>query len=421
MRKILSFWLILILAVYALYGQDINDDFLDACRFFELESMQDLLDRGADINARGKHGETGLMIACRLGRQTQVIQWLLSKGADTELKDHKGNMALTDAFNADHLDLVELLLGHGADINATDDKGWTMLIKASRDNDLNMVQSLVKRGIDVNIQDNDGRTALTDAKGNGIRIPRVPSMEILKYLLQNGANPGIPDNDGRTPMHEASYDEWDRIKLLAEYGADVNTLDRYTPLMDALRAKNIEMVKFLLGKGADVSIKCRGRTPWEQSFFSSNKDLPNWVLSKIKDINHRNEKGQTPLIFACTGRGRYKNIKFILEMGADVNAQTADQTTALMEAINACGQYDIVMLLLEYGADINIQTKEGCSALMLAAKGNKEHIIEPLIHEGADLHAVNNNGENALEIAKKHQYKNIVKIIQEAMYSKSQE
>lgn len=55
----------------------------------QLNGMQLLIDRGADINARNKQGLTPMHIAVSR-RQLKIIEMLVSKGADTNIKDERG-------------------------------------------------------------------------------------------------------------------------------------------------------------------------------------------------------------------------------------------------------------------------------------------------------------------------------------------
>lgn len=56
------------------------------------KSMQVLLDAGADVNGTNGYGETALMCAVKAGRRDNV-KWLLSKGADVNMRDIKGKKA----------------------------------------------------------------------------------------------------------------------------------------------------------------------------------------------------------------------------------------------------------------------------------------------------------------------------------------
>lgn len=63
----------------------------------DMEKVQTLIRRGADVDARGHWGRTPLHVAARYGR----------------------------------IDIVRLLIAHGADINATDRRGATPLSEAA--------------------------------------------------------------------------------------------------------------------------------------------------------------------------------------------------------------------------------------------------------------------------------------------------
>ena len=71
-------------------------------------------------------------------------------------------------------------------------------------------------------------------------------------------------------------------KKIIEYGADVNErFNDMTPLMYAARYNNVEMIKILLGKGADVSIKdSKGNTALKYAEVSN----ANQALEFLKSI-----------------------------------------------------------------------------------------------------------------------------------------
>ena len=65
----------------------------DALSNGELEMVLKQLNTGIDINTRGNLGETPLITAARLGHK-QIVNYLLQKGADPEIKDFDGITAL---------------------------------------------------------------------------------------------------------------------------------------------------------------------------------------------------------------------------------------------------------------------------------------------------------------------------------------
>lgn len=74
--------------------------------------VQELLDKGADINSIGRLHMSALMYAAQFGR-TNVVKYLLAKGADVNLKVN-GETALIIAKKNKHPDIVKLLQQAGA-------------------------------------------------------------------------------------------------------------------------------------------------------------------------------------------------------------------------------------------------------------------------------------------------------------------
>jgi ankyrin repeat protein len=82
-------------------------------RFFQDGAvLRLLLERGADINARKKDGQTPLHWASMQGA-LEVVRLLLEHGARVEAKDNKGKTALQVAADRGHDEVVELLREHG--------------------------------------------------------------------------------------------------------------------------------------------------------------------------------------------------------------------------------------------------------------------------------------------------------------------
>jgi ankyrin repeat protein len=78
--------------------------------------VQQLLDKGVDVNAKDSNGETALMEAAGNGH-TEVVKQLLAKGADVNAKSSYGYTALLYAADKGHTECVGLLLDGGANIN----------------------------------------------------------------------------------------------------------------------------------------------------------------------------------------------------------------------------------------------------------------------------------------------------------------
>ena len=80
-----------------------------------LGGVQLLIERGADVNAKGSGGHTPLMLAAAADPPSKaVVELLLSRGADPNLSDNEGNTALDWAVLQGESDITALLRQRGA-------------------------------------------------------------------------------------------------------------------------------------------------------------------------------------------------------------------------------------------------------------------------------------------------------------------
>lgn len=105
------------------------------------------------LNTRDPNtGETALHIVVKRHDQTWLT-YLLSLGAQTELKDRNGNTALMTAAQLSDSDSARVLLQYGAKVNTTNTGGETPLIIAVQRRDLASIRTLIQNGADPKIAD----------------------------------------------------------------------------------------------------------------------------------------------------------------------------------------------------------------------------------------------------------------------------
>ena len=175
-----------------------NDWFyVEFWRSAEVKDVRALLERGADIKARGgtiygSNDWTPLHFAAGLNDNPEVISFLLDRGADIEAKDDNGDTPLfSAAFFNDNLEVVSVLLDRGADINAKNKYGRTPLHSAAGNYDNpEVVALLLDRGAGVNSRDERGETPLHYATLQN-------DLEVVVVLLDRGADIGAKDHFGR--------------------------------------------------------------------------------------------------------------------------------------------------------------------------------------------------------------------------------
>lgn len=109
-----------------------------------------LIDHGANVNARGRGGETVLMSTMSLSSDwanAKQAAILLGYHVDTDLRDSCGRTVLDRAAMIGNAEMVRLLINHGARVDG-DSAGWTPLYLAVHDGHIVVVQLLLEAGAD---------------------------------------------------------------------------------------------------------------------------------------------------------------------------------------------------------------------------------------------------------------------------------
>ena len=239
------------------------------------------------------------------------------------------DLRLVDAVAERNGTVARTLLKGGVDVNAARADGATALLWAAHWDDGETLELLLRAGAKVNAADDHGVTPLSRACENA-------SVSTVTRLLKAGANPNLAQTNGLTPlMIAARTGNLQVVNALVVGGAEVNAATaktRETALMWAIAERHVEIVRTLVGKGADVH-------PQPQQAFS-------------------------PLM-AAARQGDVETAKILVGAGARVNDTSADGTHPLPYAILS-GKASFARFLLEVGADPN-GAIDGVTALHAAA------------------------------------------------------
>jgi ankyrin repeat protein len=216
----------------------VNDLFLErrlyrAARYGDTIELQYLIDSAMDLNGRDCFGRAAIHLAVQFGREANAeastIELLLAKGAEVNAKDKQGNTPLHLAVDTQQDDIVELLLKNGAEVDSINFQGNTPLhLAMTKKQEGKILQILFDHGArDILINDDFMYGLLVNAiQGH--------QYENLKMLLANGVNVNAKDRNGMTALHLACMIKADPtiIKLLVMEGAKINIEDNIaaTPL-----------------------------------------------------------------------------------------------------------------------------------------------------------------------------------------------
>lgn len=120
------------------------------------------------LNQTAPDGFSPLCLAAYFA-QFEVAQWLAEQGADVnQAATNPSKVApIHAAVAANHLGLVELLINKGADVNLRQTRGVTALQSAAHRGNLDIVKVLVAAGANTQAEMDSGETALDFAQKDG--------------------------------------------------------------------------------------------------------------------------------------------------------------------------------------------------------------------------------------------------------------
>lgn len=208
-------------------------------------ALRDLLNKGADVNARDEHGCTPLSIAAMKGNLS-TVRLLLERGADANVPCDHGPNPLNMASSRGYEPIVRLLLEKGADVNRTDPQGWYALSYAIEAGHSGVINALIEHGAEINVMYSQGETPLIHAARKG-------RTEAVKSLLDRGADVQAIDQGGMSALMQAIDKRYPEIaKMLIERGSAVNYKagNGYTPI-ELARSRHLRsVVRALQAAGA---------------------------------------------------------------------------------------------------------------------------------------------------------------------------
>ena len=206
---------------------------------------------GAGIARMSSAQSANDLIAAAARGEAAEVRRLIAAGAAIDARDQRGSTALLVATRANRVDAARVLIEAGADVNAKDDIHDSPYLYAGAEGHLEILLLTLAHGADLRSVNRYGGTALIPAAHHG-------HVETVKALLRTTIDIDHVNRLGWTALLEAIIlgdggpKHTEIVRLLIGAGADVNIPDRdgVTPLAHAQRRGYTAMTKMLQDSGA---------------------------------------------------------------------------------------------------------------------------------------------------------------------------
>jgi hypothetical protein len=145
------------------------------------------------------------------------------------------------------------------------------------------------------------------------------------------------------------------------------------------------------------------------------------ILEQHADVNMCDNQGRSPIHMIADNCSVHatRMVSLLLSHGSDVDSEDSSQCTPLHHATHRGNMAIIVALVEEGGANVNKPSGgRGDTPLMVSAREGQCQTAKYLLSKGADINAVNEDGDTALTVAKTT---SMVHLLKEAWTEASQE
>ena len=375
------------------------------------ELMEYLLNKGAKTDLIDDHGSSPLNFAAGSGQANiKVYDLLLNKGTDLkkDLNENGANALLLSAGADKDFALLNYFISKGLDFNSTDENGNTIFNYVARTGKIDVLKKLLEKGVKYN--DNAFILASLGARGGANTI------EVYQYLESLNLNPAFVGNNGETVLHGISRrdKQLEIIKYFISKGVDVNIADNEgnTALMNAAASNpDLASIELLAGLVKDINQKNKsGASALALAVRSNSPEVVGALIAKGADINAVDSNGDNLAYYLIQSYSDQNStafdvkLKMLQEKGLNMAAPQQNGNTLYHLAV-AKNDLDLLRKIQGLNIDKNVKNKEGYTALHKAAMSAKDAgVIKYLLEIGADKGSTTEFDETAYDLAGENEF-----------------
>ncbi|XP_071098269.1 serine/threonine-protein phosphatase 6 regulatory ankyrin repeat subunit A-like [Haliotis cracherodii] len=280
------------------YGQTA---LIKAARTSHTSVVDLLLSEGSSKLAVDNYNDNILHVACLGGNLNMVIHIVSLKIADLESRGKHGRTGLIISAQKGHIPVFDFLVSEGSDVKTVDDHGDNILHQACFHGNEDMVNHIVALDI-ISIESKGwyGQTPVMKAASAGHR-------HIFDLLVSKGCNTSFVNADGDNVLHVACQGgNLDMVNhIIASKIGGIESKGKYgqTPVMKAVSMGHKGVFVLLVSKECDMTaVDDDGDNIFHVACYGGNIDIVKYLvtLQGVVDIHKKNKAGKTPLQVAET-------------------------------------------------------------------------------------------------------------------------
>ncbi|WP_447640953.1 MULTISPECIES: ankyrin repeat domain-containing protein [Chitinophagaceae] len=366
-----------------------------------------LLSKGAKVNVQDSHGMTPTSFAAAVGRQnTQVYDLLIQHGENlkTDLNGDGANVLLLSIGNDTSLALTQYFQSKGLGLDSRDADGNNAFDYAARSGNIKAMKWLQQKGI----LPTKNAMLMAVQGGRG----KANTIEVFQYLESVGAAPTAISKNGENALHYASRRTGNEgvVTYFLTKGLDVNQKDKEgnTPFLNAAASnRDTKIIGLLFTKVKNINDKNNtGASALALAVRNNNAQVVDYLLGAGADIKTTDKSGNSLVSYLFESYSPRQaqefesKIKTLQGKGLELDQPLADGNTIYHLAV-AKNDLDLVSFVHDnYRIDLNAKNKEGLTALQRAAMvARDDKILKYLVANGADKQLKTNFDETAFDLA----------------------